>query len=54
MQIKHGTLGGWKSLADLYIGICYPMQSVTVSKVSIELLDIDWHKICIRWQKGSQ
>jgi hypothetical protein len=41
-------------LANLNIGICYPMQSVTKSKVSIELLDIDWHKICIRWQKGSQ
>ncbi len=41
-------------LATLNIGICYPMQSVTESKVSIELLDIDWHKICIQWQKGSQ
>ncbi len=35
-------------LANLNIVICYPMQSVTDSKVSIELLDIDWHKICIR------
>jgi hypothetical protein len=35
-------------LANLNLGIGYPMQSVIDSKVSIEPLDIDWHKIFTR------
>jgi hypothetical protein len=36
-------------LADLNLAIGYPMQLVTDSKVSIEPLDINWHKIAMYW-----
>jgi hypothetical protein len=41
-------------VADASLGIGDPMQLVTDSKVSIELLDIDWHKFPTDANNGSR